>query len=238
MDALGDAFDAVERRHRTLEVYTDDDALVSELEAQFSTRNVEVARRSATAVDGGGAVVVRDADGEFRAGLGVDHLRAIASPEIHPPWALDAAEPDYAEIFDFLDNAIFASYDRRQMLATTREIEGRAWRVGEGTLYAGFQRSAAFAAQTTVYERSLAIRLFVEDEWSAALPDAVDVVSGAGDEIGQFWFVLFDGGGSDMQKCGLLAEEREPDRYRGFWTYDPEIVDELMEYLQTTYGGG
>jgi len=62
------------------------------------------------------------------------------------------------------------------------------------------------------------------------------VVSGGGEEIGRFWFQLFDGGGDDQSKCGLLVEERELGRFYGFWTYEREIVDEIIEYLRATYG--
>ena len=56
------------------------------------------------------------------------------------------------------------------------------------------------------------------------------------DEIRESWFVVYDGGGVDVNKCALVAEEREPRSFYGFWTYDPETVDWLLEYLSETYG--
>ncbi|MFC7175670.1 hypothetical protein [Halosegnis marinus] len=32
--------------------------------------------------------------------------------------------------------------------------------------------------------------------------------------------------------CALLAVERDPGSYRGFWTYDPERVDEIVLALR------
>ena len=246
MEALDEAFDAVERRRRTLEVHADDDAVAAELERQFATRNVRVSRRPAIPAADPGYVIVRDAEGAFRGALGVEHFRALLSPEIHPPWVLAESEGDrgeYAEIFDFLDNTLFSAYDRRGMLATSREIEERAWRVADGGLYVGFQNAAALDAQTPVYDRlarrgTLRIRAYVVDEWDAALAEGIEVVSDSTEEIGRFWFVVFDGAGSDLNKCALLAEERDPGRYYGFWTYDPGFVDELVEYLRSTYGEG
>lgn len=240
MDALADVLEAVERRRKTLEVHAAADAVAAELETQFATRNVEVVRRSPPANGDRGFVIVRGGDGEFRGALGIDHFRAILSPEIHPPWVLGDVDADLADVLDFLDGTVFASYDRRQMLATAREIEERAWRVGDGTLYTGFQDSAALDAQTAVYDRlarrgTLEVRVFVADERGADLHPAVTVVTDPADEIGRFWFVVFDGAGSDLNECGLLAEERESDRYYGFWTYDPETVDEIVGYLRTEY---
>ena len=242
MDSLRDAFAAVESRQTTLEVYADDDETTEELERQFSTRNVRVVGRPAPSSADRGFVVVRDADGEFLGALGIGHLDAIVSPKIHPPWVIAETDADYAAVFDFLENSVFTSYDRRQMLVVAREIEERAWRAGTGTLFAGFQNASAFNAQRPVYERfvretDVSVTVFIDAEWSGELGGSVRIVSehGTGGEIGQFWFVFFDGGGSDLDACGLLAEEREPDQYYGFWTNDPDRVDEIVTYLESTY---
>ncbi|ELZ13947.1 sensor protein [Haloterrigena salina JCM 13891] len=241
MERLRDQLDEIEARRKILEVHTGRDRVAAEFERQFSTRNVRVVRESSPLSGGRGFVIVRDADREFRGALDIDHFRAVLSPEIHPPWALEDAGVDYSDLFEFLENTLFASYDRRQMLAASREIEERAWRTDAGTLFVGFQSSTAFDSQVSVYERlvrdrTLTITIFVEDEYDERIADRIDVVSDAGGEIGAFWFVVFDGGGSDMNKCGLLAEEREPDRYHGFWTYDPERIDELVTYLRSLGG--
>jgi hypothetical protein len=34
----------------------------------------------------------------------------------------------------------------------------------------------------------------------------------------------------------LLAEEREPGGFYGFWSYDPETVDDVIDYLTERYG--
>ncbi len=124
------------------------------------------------------------------------------------------------------------------MLAATREIEDRAWRAAEGHLYAGFQRTAALEAQREAYDRlsargELSVTVFTDDDWDKALEE-LSVVSASG-EIGQFWFVVFDGTVEENQACALVAEEREPGLYYGFWTYDPAFVGELVAYLEDTY---
>ncbi|ELZ03142.1 sensor protein [Natrialba chahannaoensis JCM 10990] len=237
IEGLDDAFVAVERERKRLVVHAADVAVADELERQFATRNVAVDYRRTAAFDEG-FVVIRDADGRFRGTLGIDQFDTVLSPETTPLWALEPSETEADELFDFLENTLFSSYDRRQMLAATREIEDRAWRAAEGHLYAGFQRTAALEAQREAYDRlsargELSVTVFTDDDWDKALEE-LSVVSASG-EIGQFWFVVFDGTVEENQACALVAEEREPGLYYGFWTYDPAFVGELVAYLEDTY---
>ena len=45
----------------------------------------------------------------------------------------------------------------------------------------------------------------------------------------------YAGGGVDDAKGALVAEERIPGSFYGFWTYDGETVGEIIDYLRTTY---
>lgn len=56
------------------------------------------------------------------------------------------------------------------------------------------------------------------------------------EEIERSWFVAYDGGGIGVNKCALLAEERDSGSFYGFWTYDPSTVDWIIEYLDSAYG--
>lgn len=234
---LHDALDRVESDRKSLDVYAAETDVAAEFERQFATRNVTVNYHRVAAFDDG-FVVVRD-DDRFRGTLGLDHFDALLSPEIHPPWALEETDGETREMFDFLDRTVFTAYDRHQLLATTREIEERAWRVGEGQLYAGFQRRGALAEQLDVYGHlashgTLTVTALVDDPWDEPTDD-LTVVANADGEIGDFWFVVFDSGERDRQKCALLANQRQSERYRGFWTYDSGLVDDLVDYLERTY---
>ncbi len=93
-----------------------------------------------------------------------------------------------------------------------------------------------------MYERfgerdSIAVTVFLEGKYDGALTDAVTVVTDVGGELGAFWFVIFDGGGTGRHRCAVVAEERDPGQYYGFWTYDPVIVGDLVASLETTDDG-
>ncbi|RQG99382.1 DICT sensory domain-containing protein [Natrarchaeobius oligotrophus] len=237
MNPFHTALETVERHRKRLDVYTDDAEVAAELKRQFETRNADVGHHPVTGFDEPGFVIVRGSDDEFRGGLGLDQFAAVLSPEVHPPWEIGTSEADSGDLFSFLDNTLFTAYSRRQLLAAAREIEERAWRAAGGHLYTGFQREEALSDQTAVYERladrgDLETTVFVADGWTVPFED-VEVVVDSDGEVTEFWFVLFDGGGTELQKSGLVAENRRADRYRGFWTYDPDTVDELIAYLES-----
>lgn len=84
IDSLRDALETVEDERKRLEVYTAEADVAAELERQFTTRNVAVDHRQATAFDDG-FVAIRGPDDGFRGALGLDQFDAILSPEIHLP---------------------------------------------------------------------------------------------------------------------------------------------------------
>lgn len=47
-------------------------------------------------------------------------------------------------------------------------------------------------------------------------------------EVREYWFVAFDGGDAEHQQCALLAEERSPGSFYGFWSYDPDVVERVL----------
>lgn len=58
------------------------------------------------------------------------------------------------------------------------------------------------------------------------------VHTGRSDEFLEYWWVAFDGDGDDEQKVVLLAEEREPNRFYGFWTYEAPVVDDVVDRMR------
>ena len=233
-----DAFlDAVADAHKTIVVYAPTDA-GRDLADRLSTRNATVEYRTAPQGAPAGFAVVHE-DGQFLGALALEDLLTYLEPPVRPPWNLDELDPGYRALYDLLDETLFVSLDRRQLLATSREIEDRAWRVGRGTLHVGFQTQQAFEAQRSMYRHlaettDLDVHVYVsadtlEDGFD---PGPVTLHTGPAETVERFWFLLFDGGGNDQQTCALVAEERDDGRYRGVWTYDPGLVDLAFDALQ------
>jgi hypothetical protein len=226
---------SVERQRKTLTVYAPSER--PDLASQFRTRNVTVEYEPIPPV-GQGFVVVSDAEG-FEGAVSLRVFERLLEPPIRRP---GGAPPDdgFRNVFELLDDTVFASLDRRQLLATSREIEDRAWRVGHGELHVGFQSLSAMRAQLRIYrhfgaETDVDVHLYGRDDWDPPDLPGVTVHRETADEIGRVWFLAFDGGETDNENA-LLAEERSPDTYAGFWTYDAGIVEGVLDHLRVTYG--
>lgn len=227
----------VERSEKTLVVHNADPETVESVVERFADRNVRVVTASTASGPPDYAVL---ADGDRV--LSTTSLSELVPDGGTPRTPAFAARP-YRPILDELDETTFTSYDAGRMLAASREIEDRAWRMG-GTLYAGFQRYSRLEPQLSVYEQlgsrpDLDVTAFgYPDAELSDHGDAFDVVPDGGAEMRNVWFVAHDGGGDDDAKSALVAEEREPRRFYGFWTYDPATVDYVFDHVNDASLGG
>ena len=226
---------SVDERRRTVTVYAP--ALPDAVERLFDTRHVRLEHEFLPRGAGEPFLTVVDGD-RYVGSLDLPAVYDFSHPKIHEggsPAFVDAA---YRKLTSLLPDTVFSTLDRRQLLATSREIEDRAWRVGTGRLDVGFQALSKLRAQTDVYEalveRGLDVHVYGAPDWT---PDFVDDVTVHGDsdgddggdgELGAVWFMAYDGGDDPGQACGLVAVERSAGSFEGFWTYDPETVEQVF----------
>lgn len=218
---MGAILDEAERHRKSLVYYAPDPG---DFREQFDTRNVEIAYRELPQSAPEPFVAIRE-DGRVRGVIAVETIREyLRRPR------LDRRDTDaYRAIVDLLDDTVFASLDRRQLLLTAREFEDRAWRVGTGTLHVGFQSAARFADQRSLYRRlagetDLDVHAyFVVDGDPPAVP-GLTVHTEPASEIGRHWFMVFDGGDQPDQQFALVAEQLSEDDFYGVWTYDRSLV--------------
>jgi hypothetical protein len=241
--SLTELIRGVENHEKTLTVFNADAEATDAVRERFHDRNLTV-RADRTASSRPGAFVVlseeeRESDEEsFVTAAALSDV--LDGPDTTEPGFDDDA---YRPILDHLDETMFTSYDTRQMVAASREIEDRAWRLGKGSLHAGFQYLSILADQMHVYERlaekdGLDVHAYAyPDQDSVPAHDTTLTIHvERTTEIERSWFVAYDGGGVDVNKCALLAEEREPRTFYGFWTYDPDTVDWIVDHLEESYG--
>ncbi|GAA0527754.1 DICT domain-containing protein [Halorubrum aquaticum] len=234
----------VEAREATLTVFDPDPTVAETLAEHFADRNLRVVAERPAEGPTGYAVLSRD--GEFVTATAIDDLLpgpADAADGDGPAEGTEEAESRRVgrPVLDHLDETLFTSYSRSDMVAASREIEDRAWRVGDGELHAGFQTLDVLTGESNTYDRlggkeRLEVHAYAAAEGEAPDTERYEVHIGRTAEIRETWFVAYDGGGFDGAKCVLLAEEREPGRFYGFWSYDPDTVDRVVDYLTERYG--
>lgn len=229
---LRSLIDEVQPHRKRFTVYaTDDQPAVRE---RFGETGVSIDHRPLPAGGPEPFVVIHDS-GEFAGAVSLTEFEELLRPPIHRPGDRDSVSAGYRALFDVLDDTVFSSLDRRQLLGASREIEDRAFRVGHGVLRVGFQRLSVFDGQADTYRHlgskgGLDVHVYGLPDWD---PPAIDGVVYHGSEdpaVGRYWALAFDGGVDERQACALLAREDE-ETYTGFWTYDPDIVGTILDDL-------
>jgi len=223
----------IEAEQATLTVVNGDGDARDALAERFATRNLTVVESDFSTRSEPFGVLTRN--GEFVTAVELDDLLA-ADDRTEPGFMSKSYQP----ILDELDETLFTSYSIPDMVAASREIEDRAWRYGVGELHTGFQTLGNVADQTEMYDRlggltELDVHAYGAPEGPVPDADEFTVHVERAAEVRETWFVVYDGGGVDESKCMLLAEERESGYFYGFWSYDPETVDEAIRYLNSAY---
>lgn len=154
------------------------------------------------------------------------------------------SERHRSDLVTDLEQSVFgaAAADKGLLIDVSHSVELLADRNGTGRLHAGFQRLSNLVDDeqaARIYERLADSGV---DVHVYGTPDTETTLSGVhvhpedGEEIGDSWFVTFDGGGDPRRQAALLAIEHETGgKFKGFWTYDSDIVERLDAYLTATY---
>ncbi|MFC7240340.1 DICT sensory domain-containing protein [Saliphagus sp. GCM10025317] len=225
--------EAVEEGRKWLTVYSDDDS--TDLSDRLAARNATVITRRLPPRGPPPFVTIHDGP-TFVGAVSLETLEELLAPPVIRPTDRTGLSEGYRALLEVLEETLFTALDRRQLLATSREIEDRAFRVGNGTVRVGFQRLSAFEHQVPLYRRlgettRLDIHVYGRPDWE---PPSLENVRYHRDEesvLAPFWCLAFDGGEDPMQACALVARERESG-FLGFWTYDTDLVGEILEALE------
>lgn len=229
---LDSLFTRIRDRERRLTVYRSGDE--ADLEERFAVHNVRLDSRKLPP-GGPDPFLVIEKDGEFAGALGLRELEWLLEPPIARPGERDGVSEGYRLLFEMLDDTVFIAMERRQLLAVSREIEDRAYRVGTGALRVSFQTLSTFRSQADVYrylaaDTGLDIHVHGLADWTPPEIAGISYHGHANGSIGQYWALAFDGGDDETQTCGLVARE-QTDEYSGFWTDDAGIVTEIASEL-------
>jgi DICT domain-containing protein len=239
--SLASVIDDVEAREKTLTVFnpSPDREVVSRLSSYFETQNVRVVRERTSSGRPSGFAILSD-ENDLLASTSEETLEELLEGGALETDALGVDDTEYRDFLQYLKETTFTSYSKQQMIEASREIEDRAWRVGTGELHAGFQFVSTIESQLGTYRElarsKLSIHIYAAPDGSSIDIDGATVHVEDDEELASLWFVVFDGGQDEHAKSALVAEERSPGSYYGFWTYDPQLVDRILSLLDASYG--
>lgn len=163
--------------------------------------------------------------------------------------AVDLAEEGVTErrrsdLVTDLEQSVFgaAAADKGLLIDVSHSIELLANRNGTGRLHAGFQELSNLVDNeqaARIYERlsdsGVDVHVYGTPDAETTLP-GVSVHPEDCEEIHDSWFVTYDGAGDPRRQATLLAIEHETGgKFKGFWTYDSDIVEQVDSYLTATY---
>lgn len=242
--SLLDFIEDVEEREKTLTVFTasDDDQLFTELAEFFEVQNVTV-RRGQVEPGGPQNFIVLHQDGEAVAVSTLEDVRESlflggSSPQF--PAELRLTEGETPDVLSSMGNTTFTAHSDDRFLITqiSHYIEEIAWRAGTGTVHSGFQTlstlrddAATYGIYTKLVEADIEVHVYGEADVDFPTDTGFRIHPIDAQEIRQSRFVVFDGAGHASQKAALVAVVDEPDTYRGFWTFDVALVDEILDYV-------
>jgi len=236
--SLSELIAGVEAHEKTVTVFNADADVAAELRERFADRNVRVTSETTDSGRPGEFLTLSDDDGVYTATDLDSFFETVAGRD------RQLSAEGRQTVLDYLDETLFTSWSISQMVSASREIEDRAWRVGEGALHAGFQTVSTLRGELDLYERlgdsDVDVHAYAYPDTDPPDHSAFHLHIDRSEEIENSWFVVFDDGAdadaTATQKCALVAEEREPRQFYGFWTYDAPTVEFIVDHLETRYG--
>jgi hypothetical protein len=242
--SLAEFVDEVAEGEKTLTVFTaaEDERLVAEIEQFFDVQNITV-RWEHVGSDGPKDFVVLHQDGDPVAVSTLADVRDslfLRHDEQGLPVDVALSRGETPDVVNSLGNTTFATDGDDEMLLTqiSHYVLELAHGTGSGRLHVGVGGlSDLELAVDDAFEKL--VRAGVEVHHYGGDPtEAGDgvVVHDAADESTDCRFAVFDGGGEDSRKAAMVAVDPEGGRYRGFWTFEVDLVDDVTRHLETEHG--
>lgn len=224
----------------TLCNYTGNDDFWAELRGYFERLNVTVCKETLSAdtpedvalLHRGPEVVAMSPVPELQSAIRMDTIDVTG--EVESTARPDVLDPVHRNEYSVRNGL------KKEMIRVSRLIETQALETGSGTLHAGFQRLNRMQDEIgtrelykTIAEAGITTHVYGSE---GVVPDEeLYITHEDSGEIANAWFVVYDGGGDNSRKAALVSEEVAPKTYTGVWTHQPEIVDAIIEYIDTTY---
>lgn len=224
------------------------DSVQNLLEEAFATQSVSLTERS-VGLDGDDVVALRK-DGEIAAVSSLDDVMQsflLVNGDRFKTSTHGFGEA-IPEVLTGMDGTLFdlrgypdSNKEKLLLILISRHIERLAYEAGSGTFRSTFQRLSRLEDEfgtRKVYERlagrTLDVHVYGVPDESPEWLDAT-VHGGTSDEYRNSWCVVFRSSGEAGREAAMVAHQRRPNRWKGFWTYDAEEVARIDAYLDRSF---
>ncbi|WP_440989547.1 DICT sensory domain-containing protein [Haloarchaeobius baliensis] len=134
------------------------------------------------------------------------------------------------------------------LIELSRYIEARAWEHGVGELHASFQYLSRLRDERGTQDvyRSLGgtdvdVNIYGIDD--APVPgdiEAATYTDDSGEDLRRSWFVVYTHPSDRTESAALVcyrlpAADGRTGPWKGFWTFDPDRVEDVRRYITTTF---
>jgi len=246
---LATFIDEIESKRKTLLLLnrTEPRPLVNLLDRAFENQSIRIEERHVP--EGEDNLVCLIENGEVTATTQFSTLSEtflLVNADLYRTGTTQSETRDFPAVLTGLDDIEFtvrgypmSDKEKLLLILISRFIEDRALACGSGELHSTFQQLSRLDDEygtKTMYEwlgnSDVNTHVYgVRDD-----PDAVDdldltVHDGTNDEYRHSWVVLFKPDTDDCQHVALVAIETAPNVWRSMWTYEPDRVERIHEYM-------
>jgi|AntRauTorcE11898_2_1112593.scaffolds.fasta_scaffold27725_1 hypothetical protein len=242
--------DDVDDREKSLSVINREeiDPIQQLLEDMFDADAVSVVDGNGDPAGPADVVVLHDED---RPAIATSTLQSVeqsllmVNSDLYITGARSLEDVDTPDVVVNLGDVTFSVADKQKFLLIhiSRHIEAMAYETEGGVLHSGFQELSRLIdergterAYQQLADRGLDVHVYGSPDWDDPLDYPVSVHTHSEGEILKSWFVVHDGDGDDDRKAALVAVETGRNEYCGFWTFETDIVDDVLAYIDRTYG--
>jgi hypothetical protein len=246
---FADFIEDVDSRQHTLTVINrrEYDPILSLLERVFDSENVDVRESGGDPAGPADILQLHDEDGLAIATSSLDVVRdrlLMVNSDMYITGTTPLEEVDTSAVVANLDDTTFTVSGKSKLLLIhiSRHVEALALETGSGVLHTGFEELSRIRDERGTHRAygrlantDLDVHVYGRPDWEQPIEGDMTVHAHEEGEIPRSWFVVHDGDGRDGRKAALVCVEGGPDEYDGFWTFRPDLVDDILDYIDRRY---
>lgn len=219
------------------------------LEKTFRDQSIDVDHVNLPETESDTVVLVNDSNGEIVASSPLAELERtilLVNSDLYKTGTQKLDTFELPEVLTGLTDIPFrlqgypeSNNEKLLLIVISRYIERLAWKTDAGRHRASFQQLSRIKDESgtrSVYETlgtsDVQTHVYGVPDWTP--PEGMGVITHAGytDVFSDSWFVVHKPPDDQLDRsAALVALETEPRLWDGFWTFNPERVTEIEQYI-------